>query len=89
VKLRAYGTLSAEQKFTPGQPKSSVMTITCDDVPKAQLLLAKYLSDLGLLPGVNPLPIDTALGKVAARQVDGQGAIAAAGGNQGLDFYGG
>ena len=78
AKLRAYGTLSAEQKFIPGQPQSSVMSITCDDVPKAQLVLAKYLSDLGLLPGVNPLPIDTALGKVAAREIDSQGAIAAA-----------
>jgi hypothetical protein len=78
VKLRAFGTLSAERKLIPGQPQSSVLVITCESEPKAQLVLAKYLSDLGLLPGVNPLPLDTARGKVSARAIDDQGVVAAA-----------
>jgi hypothetical protein len=79
VKLRAYGTLSAEQKFIPDAPMSSVMTITCESEPKAQLVLAKYLSDLGELPGTNPLELTTARGKLEARQLDaGGGAVAAA-----------
>ena len=78
VKLRAYGTLSAEQKTVAGSLQSSVLVITCDDEAKAQLVLAKYLSDLGEFPGVSPLPLTTPQGAVAARQVEGQGAVAAA-----------
>jgi hypothetical protein len=78
VKLRAYGTLSAEQKFIPGAPMSSVLTIACESEPKAQLVLAKYLSDLGELPGVNPLQIDTARGQLEARQIDANNGVVAA-----------
>jgi hypothetical protein len=77
VKLRAYGTLSAEQKLITGAPQSSVLVVTCDNAAKAQLVLAKYLSDLAELPGVTPLPLTTPLGPVAARRVDAQGAVAA------------
>jgi hypothetical protein len=85
IKLRAYGTLSAERHVLPGQPQASVLVITCESEAKAQLVLAKYLSDLGELAGVNPLPLDTARGKVSARQIDNQGAIAAA--RAGLKVY--
>ena len=78
AKLRAYGTLSAERTLVPDQPQSSVLVVACESEPKAQLVLAKYLSDLGLLPGVNPLPLDTARGKVSARQIGDQGVVAAA-----------
>jgi hypothetical protein len=77
VKLRGYGTLSAEQKLIAGAPQSSVLVVTCDSEAKAQLVLAKYLSDLGELPGVTPLPLTTPLGPVAARQAGAQGAVAA------------
>jgi hypothetical protein len=78
LKLRAYGSLSGERKLFPDSPQSSVLTITCESEPKARLVLAKYLSDLGLLPGVTPLPLTTARGPVTAHQVDKQGVIAAA-----------
>lgn len=78
VKLRAYGTLSAERKFVPGQPLSSALVITCESEPKARLVLAKYMSDLGELAGINPLPLTTARGPVTARQLDaGMGVVAA------------
>jgi hypothetical protein len=78
IKLRAYGTLSGERKTMPADPQASVLLITCDSLPKAQLVLAKYLSDLGLLPGVSPLPLTTDRGPVGAYQVDKQGVVAAA-----------
>jgi hypothetical protein len=78
IKLRAYGTLSGEGKTIAGSPQSSVLLITCESEPKAQLVLAKYLSDLGLLPGVTPLPLTTGRGPIAAHKVEKQGVIAAA-----------
>ncbi len=78
IKLRAYGELSGEALPASGDPQGSTLRITCESEPKAQLLLAKYLSDLGLLSGVTPLPLKTARGPLAARQVEGQGTIAAA-----------
>jgi hypothetical protein len=78
IKLRAYGTLSGESKTVAGSPQSSVLLINCDSVPKAQLVLAKYLSDLGLLPGISPLSLTTDRGAVSAHMADKQGAIAAA-----------
>jgi hypothetical protein len=77
VKLRAYGTLSGARLTIPGQPQASILRITAESAPKAQLVLAKYLSDLGLLPGVTPLPLVTARGPLAARQIEGQGTAAA------------
>ena len=78
VKLRAYGTLAGDLKTVPGSPQSSVLRITCESIPKAQLVLAKYLSDLGLLPGVTPLSLESERGPFAAQQVDKQGVVAAA-----------
>ena len=78
VKLRAYGTVSAERKLVADNPKSSVLDVHCDSEPKAQLLLAKYLSDLYLLPGVTPLPLTTARGAVTAHQIEAQGVALAA-----------
>jgi hypothetical protein len=81
IKLRAYGTLSGQLKtFTnASQPVSqpSVLLINCDSVPKAQLVLAKYLSDLGEMPGVTTQSIATPRGQVAARQIDAQGMVLA------------
>ena len=78
VKLRAYGTISAERKIIPNQPLSSALIITCESEDKAKLVLAKYLSDLGELEGVNPLAVATARCSVNARQLDSnQGVVAA------------
>ncbi len=75
IKLRAYGTLSGGEKTT--QAQSSELLITCDSEAKAQLVLAKYLSDLVLLPGALPVPLATTRGSIVAHQVDKQGMIAA------------
>ena len=56
---------------------ASLLTIQCADEDKARLLEAKYLSDLGLLPGVSARAVQTSRGALAARAVDGQGLIAA------------
>jgi hypothetical protein len=74
VKLRAYGTLSGEEK-TDGQTSSLIITAESD--AKAKLVLAKYLSDLGELPGVSTLSLDTARGAVTGHAIEKQGAIAA------------
>jgi len=70
VKLRGYGTVSGD--LTALQHGASRLTIHCESEAKARLLEAKYLSDLGLLPGVTSSP-----GNLAERQVQGQGIIAA------------
>jgi hypothetical protein len=75
VKLRGYGTISGERMVIG--PQSSILRVTAESVPKAQLVLAKYLSDLGELPGVTPQLMTTADGSVSARQIDGQGAAVA------------
>ncbi len=78
VKLRAYGTISGERKTFADDPKSSLLQITCESEPKAQLLLSKYLSDLSLMGGVSSAPLNTARGLISARTVEGQGVVAAA-----------
>ena len=77
VRLRAYGTLSGERTVFADSPRSSLLRIACESRPKAQLVLAKYLSDFGLLSGVTALPLATSHGPLEARQVQGQGVVAA------------
>jgi hypothetical protein len=80
VKLRGYGTLSGEQKMIPGAAgaaPSSVLVIHCESVAKAQLVLAKYLSDLSELPGVSPATGTTPTGTLNLYVVETQGAVAA------------
>lgn len=76
LKLRGYGTLSAAYSKLPTIPGGSDLVITCDNVPKAQVLLAKYLSDLTCLPGVTDAALPDDHG-IAAHVVAGLGAIAA------------
>lgn len=68
LKLRGYGTVSGS--FWE-EPNRSVLEITCESEKKAKLLHAKYLSDLGQLPGVT---VDQPTG---IHRINGQGAIAA------------
>ena len=77
VQLRGYGTLSGSLLASADADAASLLTIQCESSEKAGVLQAKYLSDLGLLPGVTPVKIHTKRGAIAARQVNGQGAIAA------------
>ena len=54
IKLRGYGALGGTclTTETDGQ-RASALRITCQDREQAKLVLAKYLSDLELLPGVD------------------------------------
>lgn len=74
VKLRAYGTLSGEET---SDGKTSSLIIRADNVEKAKLVLAKYISDLSELPGVSPLSLATARGPVSAHVVEKQGIVVA------------
>lgn len=72
--LRGYGTI-AGRFWSLAQPTgASLLQIDCESVSKAQLLHAKYLSDLGLLPGVKRVTLPN---RVEASEVAGQGAVCA------------
>jgi Beta-galactosidase trimerisation domain len=81
VTLRGYGTLSGT--FTSdtidGLPVST-LRIACEDEPKAQLVQAKFLSDLQVLPGVTAIAIPAGPGgqaKLPGFAADGQGVFLA------------
>ena len=80
VKLRGYGTLSGQVATGTAADGSStsLLTITCDDEEKAKLVQAKYLSDLQVLPGVQPKTVRGREGVIPAYEVEGEGAITAA-----------
>lgn len=75
VQLRGYGKVSGD--FSKVSDTASLLTIHCESEAKARIMQAKYLSDLGLLPGVTTQTVSTRRGDLAARQVAGQGMIAA------------
>jgi hypothetical protein len=78
VDLRGYGRVSGQQTSLTGG--ASLLTIQCESSAKAELLQAKYLSDLSLLPKTQTAQV--ALGgageTVPARQAENQGYILAA-----------
>ena len=76
VKLRGYGTLSgsAWKASTAG---ASILQVNCDNEAMAMLVVAKYLSDFGLLPGITTLTLTTKIGSLTGCQAAGQGAVAA------------
>jgi len=49
IALRGYGSVSG---FLRRKVEGSVLEVACEDEAKAKLFQAKYLSDLGVLPGV-------------------------------------
>jgi hypothetical protein len=75
VQLRGYGKVSGD--FVALGTGGSLLTIHCESADKAGIMQAKYLSDLGLLPGVSSQTITTKGGTITARQVEGQGLITA------------
>lgn len=77
IKLRGYGTLAGQFQTFSEASHQSVLKIHCQNEPKAQLVLAKYLSDLSLLPGVTPSKLSTSHGPLTSRRIDGQGNILA------------
>ena len=82
TKLRAYGILSGT--FTPSQlggRAAGALQIVCQDREKARLVLAKYLSDLKLLPGVakaKDAEIRDGKTRLTVYAVEGQGFVIAA-----------
>jgi hypothetical protein len=53
--LRAYGTVSGTYRDWPlASGPASILQINCQDIDKAKLVQAKYVSDLQVLPGVSP-----------------------------------
>ncbi|MCM8542689.1 MAG: beta-galactosidase trimerization domain-containing protein [Lentisphaeraceae bacterium] len=69
--LRGYGKVSSSKTLTD---KASILEITCEDESKAQLLQAKYLSDIQLLLMTNEILLD---GKVNGVQIKDQGFVVA------------
>ena len=74
AKLRGYGTISGS--FASGDT-ASLLAIHCENEAQARVLQAKYLSDLGLLPGVTSWTVVTKRGTITTRAVKDQGMIAA------------
>lgn len=80
VPLRGYGTLSGSVTravSADGSP-TSVLKINCDSEAKADLVEAKYLSDLQVLPDVQPVAVQGREGALPAYALEDQGAILAA-----------
>ena len=75
VTLRGYGTLSATvRRLHAGQ--SSVTHVTCESPQKAHLVQAKYLSDLGLLPGTGEATVSVAGRSIPLQRTSAGGAVA-------------
>ncbi|MDQ3815674.1 MAG: hypothetical protein M3347_17305, partial [Armatimonadota bacterium] len=66
VQLRGYGKVSGQFRKIDQPPGASVLQITCESAAKAQIVHAKYVSDLGLPPGVSEITLP---GGVVAREV--------------------
>ena len=75
VTLRGYGTLSSTFRQL-GAGQASVTHIACESPQKAHLVQAKYLSDLGLLPGTSPAAVSVAGRSIPIRQTSEGGGIA-------------
>jgi len=82
VKLRAYGALGGTYTATEADGQSAgALRIVCQDQEKAKLVLAKYVSDLQLLPGVGKVEGVAIRGgktRLAVYSVEGQGFVVAA-----------
>ncbi len=78
IELRGFGTVSAEfWDLSKTGHNASVLRINCEDEQKADLTLAKYLSDLTLLPGVQKEQVKTGADSIPACKVNEQGSVAA------------
>lgn len=75
VSLRGYGTVSGHLFTSPGG--GSILEIACEGESQAQLTLAKYLSDLQILPGVKATEGRLGGTAVTLHEVRAQGCIAA------------
>lgn len=76
-KLRGYGRLSAQwSELNLAGGKGSLTKITCESPEKALLVQAKYLSDLGLLPGVDTETLAAGKRSLAVRHAPGGASIA-------------
>lgn len=73
--LRGYGTLAGRAWAYPDG--SSLLRLSCENEDKARLTLAKYLSDLEVLPGVTAVELTTPTGVLPCRRIGSQGFIVA------------
>ncbi len=78
ISLRGYGTISATFRHLHGAGgPASLLVIQCDTPAKALLVQSKYLSDLALMPGTEPVTLDGPGGKIVAHRAGAEGLIAA------------
>ena len=78
VQLRGYGTVSGQSRTVAASSGAATsLSIHCSDEASAKLLCTKYLSDAGVLPGVSEIQVTTPAGQISAREVKGQGCLAA------------
>src|SRR5207249_3269787 len=77
VKLRGFGTVVGDFYRRALPRNASGLLVISENVGKAQVLHAKYLSDLSLLPGVSTNTLTVLGQKLAYRIVAQQGVIAA------------
>lgn len=78
IALRGYGTVSGTQtRFSVNGGRAASLQIVCESPEKAKLLHAKFISDLGLMPGVEAKKLKMAGGDVAAWSVAEQGWVCA------------
>ena len=75
VSLRGYGAVSGT--YWVSGSGGAVLEIACEDKPKAQLLQAKYLSDVQLLPNVKGLVVTNGSQELFEVKAEKQGVIAA------------
>lgn len=78
VRLRGYGAVSAtfHRVHELGGP-ASILHIQCDTEREALLVQAKYLSDIGLLPGVEPSMLPAPHGNITAHRIAAGGLLVA------------
>lgn len=75
IPLRGYGTVSGI--LSQASSGATVLDITCESEEKAQLLQAKYLSDLQVLQGVSAIEIRSTGVTWQAFTISGQGLVVA------------
>lgn len=74
ITLRGYGTISGTSRRLHGG-QSSLTHVACDSPQKAHLVQAKYLSDLGLLPGTEEAAVSVAGRAIPVRRTPGGGLV--------------
>lgn len=75
IPLRGYGVVSG--KVVTAKNGGTVLRVETASVQEAKLLQAKYLSDFGVLPGVQTGTLPVGAAHVTVQEAQGQGVVAA------------